>query len=278
MRSNDVLSITFNEVTRINFAESNIFSVLYILKLSQLKMKKTFISTLVVSSIIFFGGQINAQFVLSNFTVENTEIDTTVAIESYGSVENLSPDTMYMGVIRTIQYLVPGQEESFCFGPNCYPSGTDSSFLTDPAIIPPGGTDASFHVTILAHQSCGTSTLHYRFYDQNNIADSVGIDMTFGFCTATAINELSSNYGVSMPSRNPADAFTSFKFNFDKNSGPARMSIYNMLGSLVKSFPLTQKNGELFVNTVDFKPGLYLCSVSNSNSVMSTYKLVVEHK
>ncbi len=252
------------------------FAFLYILK-KLFKMKKTILYYFVVTMLVFVTNTAKSQFILTNFTTENTELDTLITIDSYGTIENLSPDTMYIGLIRTIQYLVPGHEENFCHGPSCYPPGTDSSLLADPAIIPPGGSDGDFHVTVLAHGACGTSSIRYNFYDQNNVSNSIPIDLTFGFCTATSVNELTSSNGVSRPKGNPANAYTSFSFNLENNKGNTQLRIYNMLGSLVQSFALPQKNGELVVNTSEYKQGVYLCSVMNNNRVVSTYKLIVQH-
>lgn len=239
-------------------------------------MKKTILHTLAFVAVLTFSTQLKAQFILSNYIVESTVLDDSTTIDSYVTVENHSADTLYLHVERTLLSMVPNHEESFCFGPNCYPPGTLMSI--DPAIIPPGSSDYSFHATLLPYYTCGTSYVHYRFFNQNNTSDSIGIDLSFGFCTATGIHELSSAYGVSRPTINPANNFTSFNYRMEDNNGQAHIALYNMLGTLVKSFPIPQKSGELVINTSDLKAGLYLCSVVNNNRVTNTYKLVVEHK
>ena len=238
-------------------------------------MKKLIFLTFVLSILLFSIGTVKAQWSLSNYMLQNTVSDTS-EIDAFITIENHGSNTLYLQVERTIQYLVANTEESFCFGPNCYTPGTSISI--DPAIIAPGDSDRHFHIIILPHGTCGTSYIHYRIFNQNNISDSLGIDMSFGFCTATGISESSSSYGVSRPTHNPADGFTSFNYQLNDNNGHTHIAVYNMLGSLIKLVPITEKSGELLINTSDLKSGLYLCSVVNNNKVTNTYKLVVAHK
>ena len=218
----------------------------------------------------------NAQFILSNYTLQSTVENDSDVINSYVTIENLNTtDTLFLHVERALVNMIQNHEESFCFGPNCYPPQTLVS--SDPAIIPPNAADVSFHATLKPNYNCGTSYVHYRFFNQNNNADSIGIDLSFGFCTALGINQLSSTYGVFGPTRNPANSYTSFKFNLSDNNGQSRIAIYNMLGSLINTFTLPSKSGDLVINTAGYKAGLYLCSVITNNKISSTHKLVVSH-
>ena len=244
-------------------------------------MKKYLLQFVLVLAVTFsFNMVIGQSLVLTNYTLSSTSPDALNPIEATLTVHNQSANMVIAQVRRTVQYLVPGSpighEESFCFGPTCYAPGTDVS--TDPDTIMPGADDNTFIAHITPNNICGTTYIHYRFYDQNNPNDSVGIDLSFGFCTASGLNELSLINGVSKPTHNPADDFTSFRFNLNDNEKASRIVIYNMLGSLIKSMPLQGKSGELFVNTSSLKQGLYLCSVVKNNVVTNTYKLVVAHK
>ncbi len=241
-------------------------------------MKKIILQLLVVSATLFTCNNLQAQFTLTGYTTENTFPDTTDDIEFYVTVENHNlTDSIFLRAFRTIQYLVPGHEESFCFGINCFPSGTDSS--TDPCVIPPDTLDRTFHITVLPHGVCGTSYIRYRIVNLNNSADFQETDMSFGFCTAAGMHELTSSFGVSRPTLNPADGYTSFNYRLNENNGQSRIEIYNMLGARVRTIHLLGKMGESVMTTSDLKPGLYLCSiVSSDNNVTNTYKLVVAHK
>ncbi len=238
-------------------------------------MKRRVLYTLIVIA-LFFGGRISAQMVPSNFSNVNTAPDTVNPIEFYITIQNQGADTLYAMVSRTLVNVLPAHEESFCFGPNCYPPNTPVS--SDPAIIPPGAYDNTFKTDMFSHGVCGTSYVRYHFFNQNNPIDTLNIDLSYGFCTAVGVNELSESFGVSRPSINPANTYTSFNYHLSDNSGKASIVVYNMLGSLVKTVPIPQKNGVVIMTTSELQPGVYLCSVINSGTVTKTYKLVVEHK
>ena len=88
-----------------------------------------------------------------------------------------------------------------------------------------------------------------------------------------------SSFGVSRPTLNPADGYTSFNYRLNENNGQSRIEIYNMLGSRIRTVHLLGKMGESTVATSDLKPGVYLCSIiSSDNTITNTYKLVVAHK
>lgn len=239
-------------------------------------MKKIILKLFITA---YFAGCVNANaqsFALSNYILQSTEPGSTQLIESYVNVQNLTNDTIYVHVERTVIYQVAGHDESFCFGAYCYPPSTVVSI--DPTVIPPGGLDYTFRADVFPNNVCGTTSVHYRFYNQNISSDSVGIDLSFGFCTAAGLDDLSATSFVSSPTKNPADVSTSFNYLLKESNKNARLVIYNMLGAKILSIPVYQQKGEMHINTSDLKSGVYLCSLVNGEKIINTSKLVVSHK
>lgn len=213
--------------------------------------------------------------VLSNYSATVSDPGNTNTLESIARLDNNGSSTVNIVVERDVINLPTGMFELFCFGQYCNPPGTAMTSYATP--IAAGGRESTFDAKVIPNGNCGTATIHYRFYDQNNPADSTGFTLDFAFCTQ-GLNDISESYGLSKPLRNPADQFTVFNYNLASSSSNDKLYIYNMLGSLVKTVDVSGKNGSLVVNTADFKSGLYIASYVSENKVKNSYKLVVSHR
>jgi hypothetical protein len=237
-------------------------------------MKKfTFSSLTLIFSLLFFAGN-SQSILLTNYNSSTTSLSNTTPMDSHVTVENHAGSPLSIMVIRTVINKVAGMDELFCFGQSCYNPGTDSS--TSPGVIL-AGKSLDFKAEVIPNGFCGTTNLHYRFYDINNVSDSVGVDLSFGFCTATGINDPKEVYGVSAPSRNPADGFTVFSYNLPSNDVNDRLVVYNMLGAFIKSVDIPASKGTLVMTTSELKSGVYIVSYLSGGRIKSTSRLVVSH-
>ena len=213
--------------------------------------------------------------VLSNYNLTVSDPGNANTLESTARLDNNGSSTVDIVVERDVINLPAGMYELFCFGQFCNPPGTPMTSYTTP--IAAGGRESTFDAKVIPNGNCGTATIHYRFYDQNNPADSTGFTLNFAFCTQ-GLNDVAESYGLSKPMKNPADQFTIFNYNLPSNSSNDKLYIYNMLGSLVRTIDVTGKSGNLVVNTADLKSGLYIASYVSENKVKNSYKLVVSHR
>lgn len=240
---------------------------------------KKLILTLFILPLIFTGLSLKAQtgvISLSNYTQTIYTNDLNTDFDSHVTVENHGSSDVPVMVERTINTLAPGHMEYFCTNILCYPPGTAVS--SSPDIIAANGA-SFFKATVRPMGVCGFSSLHYRFYDQNNPADSVGVTLDFQFCfSGVGLNENKNDFGFSKPLRNPADAFTVLTYNLQSSVQNDKLMVYNMLGSLVKSLDVPGKTGSLVVSTSELKAGLYFVTYVSGNKVSQTHKLVVAHK
>lgn len=239
--------------------------------ISYMKRKLLLACALIIAGITGISAQ---SISLSNY---NTTVSGNYnnAITSYVTITNNSSSDYLMMVERTIQNLVPGHMEYFCTSAFCYPPGTDFSLTPDTI---QAGTNSIFYGDVYGNGNIGTSTIHYKFFNQADNSDSVGVTLNFSFSTV-GLNDIKNTTSLSVPSPNPADQFTVFTYNLADKAANDQVVIYNMLGSLVKSVDVPGNNGVLVVNTADMRSGVYFVSYKQSNGKLSnTTKLVVSHR
>lgn len=212
---------------------------------------------------------------LSGYNLTVSDPGNTTTLESTARLDNTGSTPVDIIVERDVISLPTGMYELFCFGQFCNPPGTAITSYTTPIVA--GGRESTFDAKVIPNGNCGTASIHYRFYDQNNPADSTGFTLDFAFCTQ-GLNDVAESFGLSKPLRNPADQFTVFTYNLASNSSNDKLYIYNMLGSLVRTYDVSGKNGSLVVNTADLKSGLYIATYVSENKVKNSHKLVVSHR
>ncbi len=217
-------------------------------------------------------------FNLNNVTPITVISDPWVDVDSHVYIENTTSVSKQVKVDRFLNVLATGHSEFFCFGTGatglCYPPGTDFSNGND--IIPGSTIDQSFKATVRPLGNFGYTSIHFRFSDTNNPADSVGVDLGWNF--TTSLNENQQVYGLSKPLQNPADAFTVFSFNLQSNDQNDKLIVFNMLGSIVKSMDVPGKSGTLVMNTSDLKAGVYMVSYISNGKAKDSCRLVVNHQ
>lgn len=235
---------------------------------------------LILATLALMGAQrAEAQsFSLSNYSPVTVINDPFSDTESHVDLANSSLSDKQVTVERTITALANGHVEFFCFGAGatglCYPPGTAASNGND--VVSASSTDQSFKATVRPMGNYGYTSIHYRFFDTANPADSVGVDLAWDF--TTSLSENGRQFGFTKPLQNPADAFTVFNYNLPSSESGDRLLVYNMLGSLVRSVEVPGKNGTLVLHTSDLKSGVYLVSYISMGRVKDSSRLVVSHR
>lgn len=237
-------------------------------------MKRTLTQIIIAGLIACGTGAFAQSFTLSNFDPLTVINDPNALVESHVTISNNTGSNKSIKVRRFINTLAAGHTEFFCFGVACYPPGTDLSGGGD--VINANSSDASFKATIIPGGYYGYSSMHFRFYDENNVGDSVGVNLAFDFTTSIGENTVS--YGLSKPLQNPADAFTAFTYNLQDNNANDQLVVFNMLGAKVKTMDIPGRNGTLILTTSDLKAGVYLISYVSHGRIKDTTRLVVSHR
>jgi hypothetical protein len=210
----------------------------------------------------------------TNLTASVSGVISDSSLQALVDIINTGSNTLDVYLTRYDLNVVPGTENSFCWGILCYGSTTFTSPL--PATIDGGNTETSFRGDYLPHGYVGTSTVGYTFFDGNNASDSIHLQINYTILP-TGINEVKNTSFISAPSPNPANNLTAFSYALRTNSA-ASVSIINMLGKTIKTFPLTARNGNIILNTVDLPSGIYMIAMQEAGKNISVQKLIVNHR
>jgi len=207
-------------------------------------------------------------------TVVKTGSDTLAEIDAYFFVTNNSANPIQVMVRKVEHSLMDSCTNYFCWG-LCYGFGTYISI--DSVEIRAGATNKTdFSGHYQPHKAIGVSTIRYVFYDKNNIADSVGVNVKYD-TRALGINNtlLTSNSKISV-FPNPSDNVANFAYKLTQGTS-ASVIIRNILGSVVKEFSLDNQEGKIAITTADLSNGIYFYSLLENGISKSTRKLIVKH-
>jgi hypothetical protein len=228
---------------------------------------------LLIASFLLISGSIFGQIVLQNVTTQYYSADNTLTVDAHLDVENTNSYPVDIMIIRTIEVLTPGHDELFCFGLYCYLPSTDTSLYT--TTIPANSSDASFKPQLMPNGIDGMDRFHYRFYDNNNPADSVSVTIEFFIGTTGVTENANESY---LKFKNEVNNFTVFNYKLPASARTARIDIHNMLGSRMNSIQLHEKQGMKMVTTSELSNGMYLVSLVIDNKTTHSYRMIVNHQ
>ncbi|HEX5003349.1 MAG TPA: T9SS type A sorting domain-containing protein [Bacteroidia bacterium] len=187
------------------------------------------------------------------------------------TINNVSGSDKQVLVARQINNLTSGHTSYFCWI-QCYSPATNIS--PDTVTIPAGGFYDQFKGDLEANGISGFSFVTYCFYDAFNTGDSVCVDFVYDATTGLADLDQSKNF-ISKAYPSPAVEFTNIYYSLSRNTRSAQIKIYNMLGSEVKSVPLTESKGSVRIAVSDMKAGLYFYSLVADGKSSTTGKFTV---
>ncbi len=236
-----------------------------------------------ITKIIFFGallmvsGWAKSQSLSvpgGQFTVQGVVSDAR--LEAHLEIENTNNSDLMVLVECDNSQVVFGHQTYYCWA-LCYDTTVcdlDPTTL-DPLIVAGRSIDLnSFHSYIYPNGIAGSSTITYTFFDMNNPTDMASADITFDVLTS-GVNELSKG-SLSSASPNPANAFTNINYKVPALKD-GRLVIYNMLGTVVKEYNLTNAQSTMVLSTSDLSSGVYVYTLMNNGKPVSTKKLVIAH-
>ena len=176
-------------------------------------------------------------------------------------IYNVSANSLDVMLERTDISVLPGTENTFCWGLNCYPPQVTLS--PNPATIAGGATESSFVGDFYPYGTAGLNTVQYRFFDSNNSNDAVTIVVNYdtsplGIHSASAASN-SLNVGY-----NPNGNLMAISYNL-KNLQSAHINIIDMLGKTLKTFPVNSTSGNIIFSTEGMSSGVYFVSLVSAN-------------
>jgi hypothetical protein len=213
-----------------------------------------------------------AQITLNNVTTQYYAPDNTIPVEAHLDVINNNSTPVDINVVRTVGAFTNGHSELFCFGLYCYTPFTDSS--ASPTTVAPGATESTFKPIVDPMGLDGYDRLHYLFYDASNPADSVGVTLEF-FFGATSIDETENASYLKF--NNEVNNFTVLNYKLPAGAKNAKITVHNMLGSILKNISIDEKQGMKVLSTSDLSNGMYLVSLVVNGKVDHSYRMIVNH-
>jgi|JI6StandDraft_1071083.scaffolds.fasta_scaffold04607_3 hypothetical protein len=192
-------------------------------------------------------------------------------------VINASNETIAFGCKRISVYDVPGSLNQFCWGILCSAWGTGNLTSSQVVNLAPGAYSNSFYAHYRHNGNAGQSTVRYCWFDTNNPSNEYCYDVNYcveGECII-GVRENTAVGQISGISPNPINGTGNISYNFLSPPSSGKMSIYNMMGELVKQVPLTKKNGSVFISATDYASGIYFCNIENEGKVFETKRFVI---
>lgn len=210
-------------------------------------------------------------------TMDTVSGDFFTELEAKATVENISAQTNSYLVLRTELNMTPGHTSYYCWSIDCYPPNVDLS--TSNITLSPGQKDSTFVAYLTPYDGtggfAGTSVVRYRFFNENDAADSISAVFVY---TATGTSSISTrildkNDFYAYP--NPTTDMLNVAFGEIDGYRSGKIVIRNALGSemIAKPINLSRNMANLDVSTLD--RGVYFYTIQLDGKNIHTKKFVV---
>lgn len=201
--------------------------------------------------------------------------DTTGTVYAFVLCTNHNASTLGVKVKKKHVSIVPGSENTFCWG-NCYIPSTFVSY--DTIDIQKDSTSNAFSGEYKAKGNIGTTIVRYTFFDCLNPDDSISVRIAYDCGLGISVPEhQESNVMFSGAYPNPANYKTSFTYNIPASKGNAQLILRDMVGNIVSRTLITDQAGTLDVETSRLSDGVYFYSLLLVEQPYITRKLVIRH-
>lgn len=201
------------------------------------------------------------------------QINQDLAFHAY--ITNVGNSSIDLRVFRQTLSSASGHTNNFCIGPACYPDFVDTSSVNDIIPMAPQDIETTFIAHMLPHEVAGVSVVKYCFYDNNNMADSACVTVTYDIL-ATGVDEAtntSAQVGDVYP--NPANSTANFAYVIEGNPQVKEVVVYDLLGNVVDHSTLNDLQGVHNYDTSNLSGGLYFMTVQLDGTPVSTKKFTV---
>ena len=198
-------------------------------------------------------------------------------------IENVSDEPIEFRVRRFPIDMVQGSTNKFCWGGLCYSLEDEFSVFTytmNPGeVINSSAPENQFKGYYYHNGNAGCSIIDYSFIAIDNPDLTTNIRVAYGAdseCEAvTSVSELNLGAQLGSAAPNPASRTTMISFDFGRRPSNGVIAINDMMGKKVKEVSVEDRFGVIMLNVDDLPEGIYLYTLSDSNQILATRKLVV---
>ena len=227
-------------------------------------MKRALLTPLLILTAAAFATAQSLTLPNDSIYISGTVNDNLLVATS--SVTNITSGIVKVRVRRTIQTVVSGTQNYFCWSVCHGPSvSEDPDYLE----INAGATRNDFYADYLPQGQSGQSVIFYTFFNHDTPSDSVRLKVVFDIApTGIASVEAKNNFQL-YP--NPANDIIRVKCNFDTN---ADLIIYDITGKMVRRESLIASQSDYTLSIADLRSGVYFYSLNNDKEIVSMKKLI----
>lgn len=188
-------------------------------------------------------------------------------------VANITNSDVDVHCLRHQISVVPGSDNSFCWGVLCYPPTTDTSVITQ--LISAGTVDNTFRGDYFPNGYPGVTTVEYCFFNASNPNDQACVTINYDGLTVGTFNP-EAPFNFTITGKNPANTITSFTYSY-KEAGKATVKIIDMLGNTLRNIPLSSTKGNMIITTSELPSGVYFLNLELNGRTVAGKKLIVNH-
>jgi len=175
---------------------------------------------------------------------------------------------------KTYKIIAPGTINAMCWE-NCV---IPETFITGPLPMLGNSDTTAFTSDYNNNNVMGISIIRYTFYSQSNPIDSVCFNIKYIHpVNFDGINEINNNYLFSNVYPNPANNFATFNYSYAANVNNAKIVVADLLGKVILSIPLSNKEGKTTIDTKNITNGIYVYSLQLNGRNVNTKKLIINH-
>ncbi len=172
----------------------------------------------------------------------------------------------------------PGARDRFCWGEICFDYGTGQTPANNALLVTlePGESTSTFKGLYEHMGVAGVSHFRYCFFDVDDTSIEICHEALYCIDADCAVNvqEMKEPVLTNM-GPNPVQGRASFSYDFASLTGERSVVIYNMVGSIVRQFPINSAQGSVFISADEFDAGIYFYALMHNGVPVSTKKFVV---
>ncbi len=205
-------------------------------------------------------------------TITVSDDVSTNTIYAHMNIKNISNEAKLVMVKKEEISVVPGSSNTFCWVV-CWASNIFVSPMG--RIIDPGVTNTEFSGDYMPIGNPGVTIMRYTFFDNDNPNDSTHFFVEFNAGTVGMTDLQVTEPEFSNPYPNPAQDRVSFDYVLPYDVRSASVKIHNLMGTLVKESPLSDRSGKVTIDVSDLNDGFYFYSITVNDEIYETKRFVI---
>jgi len=245
-------------------------------------MKKTLLTLTVVLMAVF---SMNAQAQDITLSIDGETLGESITVWGdpgdaeivfLAIVHNNTDRDMNIKVRRNRLEMVEGTVSQFCWGGACWPPDTEESPQADTIAAGGQSAEGDFSAHYNPNTHIGTSTVEYLFYNEDNEDQNVKITVYFWASPQSIAEDAMKGGSISDVYPNPAVHTVNFDYNMPATVTSAKVSIVNLLGSVVKETVVEPNANKLSMDISELEDGIYFYNVIVNGKIYKTKKLIIQ--